>query len=153
MKAIARPSALLRLSLATSFAAFMAVAAPPDFDRAHRETVTNLQRFVQIDTSNPPGNETKGALFLKSLLEGEGIPAEIVERVPGRGNLIARLKGSDAILCDASNLRISDRLLARWGWTPHAASLGRRMSSSSPCPASVLRRPPSSPQHSSSGGG
>src|SRR5436190_10556291 len=66
----------------------------PPFDAAHRETVTNLQRFVQIDTSNPPGNETKGALFLKSLLEGEGIPAEIVERVPGRGNLIARLKGS-----------------------------------------------------------
>ena len=69
-------------------------AAIPDFDPAHRENVTNLQRFVQIDTSNPPGNETKGALFLKSLLDREGISSEIVEKVPGRGNLIARLKGS-----------------------------------------------------------
>jgi len=33
---------------------------------------------------------------------------------------VARLKRSDAILCDAWNLRISDRLLSRWGWHPHA---------------------------------
>jgi hypothetical protein len=31
---------------------------------------------------------------------------------------IARLKQSDAILTDASNGRISDRLFARWGWEP-----------------------------------
>ena len=70
------------------------VAAAPDFDAAHRAIVTNLQRFVQIDTTNPPGNETKGALFLKAILDREGIPSEIVELVPGRGNLIARLKGN-----------------------------------------------------------
>lgn len=39
---------------------------------------------------------------------------------------IARIKGSDALLCDASNLRISDRLLARWGWEPHLASRWHR---------------------------
>jgi hypothetical protein len=32
---------------------------------------------------------------------------------------VARLKRSDAILCDAWNLRISDRLFARWGWESH----------------------------------
>jgi hypothetical protein len=32
---------------------------------------------------------------------------------------VARLKASDAILCDVWNWRISDRLLARWGWQPH----------------------------------
>jgi len=73
---------------------FTAFAATPDFDSAHRDNVTNLQRFVQIDTTNPPGNETKGASFLKAILDREGIPSEIVELVPGRGNLIARLKGS-----------------------------------------------------------
>jgi acetylornithine deacetylase/succinyl-diaminopimelate desuccinylase-like protein len=71
-----------------------AFAAQPDFDAAHRVNVTNLQRFVQIDTTNPPGNESKAALFLKAFLDREGIPSEIVELVPGRGNLIARLKGS-----------------------------------------------------------
>lgn len=32
---------------------------------------------------------------------------------------IARLKGSVAIVCEASNWRISDRLLARCGWQEH----------------------------------
>ena len=39
---------------------------------------------------------------------------------------VARLVGSDALLCDASNARISDRLLARWGWEPHAPSAWHR---------------------------
>lgn len=32
---------------------------------------------------------------------------------------IAQIKRIDAIVCDASNLRISDRLLARLGWEAH----------------------------------
>jgi hypothetical protein len=32
---------------------------------------------------------------------------------------VARVKKIDAILCDAWNLRISERLFARWGWEPH----------------------------------
>ena len=39
---------------------------------------------------------------------------------------VARLKRSGAILCDAWNRRISDRLLARWGWEPHKPSRSHR---------------------------
>jgi hypothetical protein len=39
---------------------------------------------------------------------------------------IARLKQSDALLCDVGNWRISTQLLARWGWTPHAPSRWHR---------------------------
>lgn len=39
---------------------------------------------------------------------------------------IAALKGSDALLCDALNRRISDRLLARLGWEPHKPSRWHR---------------------------
>ena len=53
-----------------------------------------LSQYLQIDTTNPPGNETKGAQFLKGILDKEGIPSEIIESEPGRGNLIARLKGN-----------------------------------------------------------
>jgi hypothetical protein len=35
---------------------------------------------------------------------------------------IARLKGSDALLCDVSNWRISTKLIGRWGWEPHNPS-------------------------------
>jgi hypothetical protein len=32
---------------------------------------------------------------------------------------VAEIKQIDAIVCDAANMRISDRLLARLGWEPH----------------------------------
>ncbi len=32
---------------------------------------------------------------------------------------VAELKHIDAIVCDAANMRLSDRLLARLGWAPH----------------------------------
>ena len=32
---------------------------------------------------------------------------------------IAELKRTDAIVCDAANVRLSDRLMARFGWEPH----------------------------------
>lgn len=39
---------------------------------------------------------------------------------------IARLKRSDAVLCDVANWRISSRLMARWGWEPHCPSRWHR---------------------------
>ena len=36
-----------------------------------------LQRYIRIDTSNPPGNEAGAAAFFKELLEAHGIPAAI----------------------------------------------------------------------------
>ena len=71
-------------------------AAPPkpDFAAALSETITNLSAFIRVDTVNPPGNETRGALFLKALLDREGIPSEILALEPARGSLVARLKGN-----------------------------------------------------------
>lgn len=39
---------------------------------------------------------------------------------------IAELKRADALLCDAANLRLSDRFLRRLGWAPHAPGWRRR---------------------------
>ena len=39
---------------------------------------------------------------------------------------IARLKQSDAILCEASNWRISRECLARFGWAPHCPARWHR---------------------------
>jgi acetylornithine deacetylase/succinyl-diaminopimelate desuccinylase-like protein len=49
---------------------------------------------VKIDTSNPPGNELKAANYIKTILDKEGIASEIFESAPGRGNIVARLKGN-----------------------------------------------------------
>jgi hypothetical protein len=39
---------------------------------------------------------------------------------------IARIKGTDAIVCEARNLRLSERLLARFGWQRHCLHDERR---------------------------
>jgi acetylornithine deacetylase/succinyl-diaminopimelate desuccinylase-like protein len=69
-------------------------APAPDFAKARDEALQILQSLVRLDTSNPPGNETKAAEYLKSILDKEGIAAEVLTLEPGRGNVVARLKGN-----------------------------------------------------------
>jgi acetylornithine deacetylase/succinyl-diaminopimelate desuccinylase-like protein len=57
------------------------------------EAIRLLGHYIQIDTTNPPGNELKAAQFFKEIFEREGIEARIIESAPGRGNVIARLRG------------------------------------------------------------
>src|SRR6266404_2477525 len=70
-------------------------AAEPAFSwkASEEEAVSLLSRYIQIDTTNPPGNEIKAAQFLKEVFDREGIEARIIESVPGRGNIYARLRG------------------------------------------------------------
>src|SRR5262245_57852767 len=66
----------------------------PDFARNSDEAVKNLQGLVRIDTSNPPGNETKAVEYLKAILDREGIPSEVIGSNKDRMNLVARIKGN-----------------------------------------------------------
>lgn len=59
------------------------------------EAVSWLQQYIQIDTINPPGNETRAVDFLAEIFEAEGIEYETTESAPGRGNIWARLEGGD----------------------------------------------------------
>jgi acetylornithine deacetylase/succinyl-diaminopimelate desuccinylase-like protein len=48
-----------------------------------------LRDLIRLDTSNPPGNETRVANYLKAVAEKEGIPSELVGDDPRRLNFIA----------------------------------------------------------------
>ena len=61
------------------------------------ETVELLRRYLQIDTTNPPGNEIAGARFLADVLTHEGIESETIEAAPGRASLRARLRGDGSL--------------------------------------------------------
>lgn len=54
-----------------------------------------LSRYLQIDTTNPPGNEIAGAQFIAGILDEAGITYEIAESASGRANLWARLRAAD----------------------------------------------------------
>ena len=82
----------------------MAIAWPGVFDEA-------LERFVQylqIDTTNPPGNEAPAARWLGSLLEAEGIETEYIEIQPNREAVFAWLRGDGSkrpmMLCNHTDV-------------------------------------------------
>jgi acetylornithine deacetylase/succinyl-diaminopimelate desuccinylase-like protein len=74
----------------------LAAEGPSAREALEQEAVSLLSRYIQIDTTNPPGNEIKAAQFFKEIFDREGIEARIIESAPGRGNIYARLRGSGA---------------------------------------------------------
>jgi acetylornithine deacetylase/succinyl-diaminopimelate desuccinylase-like protein len=65
----------------------------PDWRRLREETVAQLQKIIQFDTTNPPGNELPLALYLQSVLDAAGIETRLLEPSEGRAALIARIRG------------------------------------------------------------
>ena len=48
-----------------------------DWEAAGEESINYLVDLVRIDTSNPPGNETEAANYIKAVLASEGIDSEM----------------------------------------------------------------------------
>ena len=65
-----------------------------DWDQLLEEATRYLQEYIRIQTVNPPGNEIEGVKFFKKIFEKESIPYEIFEPSPGRGSILATLKGN-----------------------------------------------------------
>ena len=104
------------------------VSAGPAVDpvsRAAARTTGLLQRYIAIDTTNPPGTEMAGATFLAELFEAEGIEARVLESAPGRGNVYARLEGSGEkrpILL-LSHIDVVPTDPAHWSHPPYAGEI------------------------------
>ncbi len=64
-----------------------------NWSQVRDEGVGYLRDLVKINTTNPPGNEIAACEFLAGVLKHEGIDSTMLEAQPGRGNLVARLKG------------------------------------------------------------
>ncbi|MGO9450335.1 MAG: M20/M25/M40 family metallo-hydrolase [Candidatus Binataceae bacterium] len=64
-----------------------------DYDKLTQEATDLLSKYIQINTTNPPGDELPAAKFLKDKFLADGIPATTWEPLPGRGIVAARLHG------------------------------------------------------------
>ena len=69
-------------------------AQAPDWGTVDAEALKTLQSYIRINTSVPPGDVTKAADLLVSVLGREGIQVKRFESGPGRSIVMARLKGT-----------------------------------------------------------
>ncbi len=93
-----------------------------DWAAVGQESTEILQAYLQVDTTNPEGNETRGAEFLGRILEQEGIDYEIHESSPNRGNLVARLPATgtpeQGPLCMLSHIDVVTAEAEKWEEDP-----------------------------------
>jgi acetylornithine deacetylase/succinyl-diaminopimelate desuccinylase-like protein len=62
-----------------------------DWNALGDEAVELFRALLRLDTTNPPGNEVIAAELLAETFRADEIEPWIVERAPGRANLVARL--------------------------------------------------------------
>src|SRR3954471_18495099 len=90
-------------------------------DRARQYTID----LIRLDTTNPPGNETRVAEYLKEVAEAQGIACELIGSDPKRLNFVARLRGGGKnrplLMMAHSDVVAADR--AQWTVDPFTAEL------------------------------
>ena len=58
------------------------------------ESVELLSRYLKIDTTNPPGNEDRGAAFFADIFDRENIPYKSYEPASTRGSIMSVIPGT-----------------------------------------------------------
>ncbi len=97
--------------------------------RAHDRLVMMLRELIRIPSVNPPdppGPELAAARAIAGMLEASGVPATVYEPFPGRGSVVARLRGDgtggDPLLL-LSHLDVVPAPPDRWTHDPFAADI------------------------------
>jgi len=96
-----------------------------NWDDMQDKVTRTLQDLIRFDTTNPPGDETPCAEYVRDRLTGEGIEATVLESAPGRGNVVARIggDGSERPLLLMSHIDVVPAEFERWTHSPFAAEI------------------------------
>jgi acetylornithine deacetylase/succinyl-diaminopimelate desuccinylase-like protein len=91
-------------------------------DPAETEAEEAFVAYLRIDTTNPPGNETAGATFLRDLLVKNGVEARLVGDDPKRHGVYARLESgtNEPALLLLSHIDVVPADASRWRNPPFA---------------------------------
>jgi acetylornithine deacetylase/succinyl-diaminopimelate desuccinylase-like protein len=97
-----------------------------DITALSREALVWLAQLIQINTTNPPGNEQAAAKYIVGVLEKEGITPELLEVAPGRSAVVARLRSSaisdpSRALLLVAHMDVVGAERARWSVDPFGA--------------------------------
>ncbi len=99
--------------------------AEPDWSKVEPHALDLLQRYIQIESVNPPADTRKTAALLQAELEAAGLTPTLYSSGPdGQTDLVVRLKGRDSskkplLLLNHMDVVPVDR--AAWNIDPFAA--------------------------------
>jgi acetylornithine deacetylase/succinyl-diaminopimelate desuccinylase-like protein len=113
-------STLVLLVLATGAVA----AQAPNQTALEEEVMRHYQAVLRIDSTDPPGNESGVAAYVKEQLEKEGIATQTFQLEPNRPNLVARLKGTGTkkpllIMAHTDTVNVDPK---KWTFPPFSAT-------------------------------
>ena len=116
---------MVRSALLLACMSLPCLAQAPDWTKVDEEALRHFQALVRIDSTDPPGNETRVVDYVKGVLEREGIPVIVAAKDPARANLIARLKGNGSrrpllIMGHSDTVRVD---ASKWTVPPFSALL------------------------------
>ena len=102
----------------------LAAADAPDWARVNAETLRHYQALIQLDTTDPPGNETRVTDYVKGVFQAEGIPYLVLAKDPARANIVARLKGNGSkrpllIVGHSDTVKVDP---GKWTYPPFSAT-------------------------------
>jgi acetylornithine deacetylase/succinyl-diaminopimelate desuccinylase-like protein len=113
---------LFRLAIALLVAIAAAAAIDGDLSDLTRQ---HLAHLIRLDTTNPPGNETRVASYLKGVCDSHGIENEMLGPEAARLNFVARIRGSGKLrpllLMAHSDVVPADR--SQWTVDPFSAEI------------------------------
>ncbi len=104
-------------------ACLSASAQTPDWSKVNDEAMRHFQALVQIDSTDPPGNETRVVDYIRKIFDAEKIPYIVAAKDPARANIVARLKGNGSkrpllIIGHSDTVKVD---AAKWTYPPFSA--------------------------------
>jgi len=89
------------------------------------EALRLCQALLRVDTTNPPGNERPAAGLLATELASAGLDPTVLDSAPGRGNVVARLRGTGAKppLLLSAHLDVVEADAPTWTHPPFAGEI------------------------------
>lgn len=116
------PAVVLVVALAS--VSRLSAQQPAEVARLQDEAVQRERAYLQINTTNPPGNENRTMQFFARIFTQEGIPFDTASSAPGRGNIWARLKGgSEPALVLLHHMDVVPADSSHWHVDPFAATV------------------------------
>ncbi len=96
-----------------------------DWKAAEAEVVSHLQTLLRFDTTNPPGDERPCIDYIAETLRSHGYEPQVLDSAPGRGNVVARIRGSgekDPLLL-YSHVDVVPAEAEKWSHPPFSGDL------------------------------